>query len=211
MIERASPELLPSSGINASGKHQTCDLSPALSPLSLPHPLNLDSGGVRTQRASWAGRGGEQGGMMEGCPGLAWKLSGGRGVSWVISLFPRYSLLFTLRPSAVTSDSGCRKEREERRGQRKCWWRPLGGSETQMLAVPRVDCPVRALETPAMGRPFPEQGDMTSRQVLTPSPRLHTPPLECATGDPQPSSLLLSTKPRARALPGGGGGRRGPP
>lgn len=76
MIERASPELLPSSGINASGKPQTCDLSPALSPVSLPHPLNLDSGGVRTQRASWAGRGGEQGGMMEGRPGLAWKLSG---------------------------------------------------------------------------------------------------------------------------------------
>lgn len=58
-----------------------------------------------------------------------------------------------------------------------------------------------------MGRPFPEQGDVTSRQVLTPSPRLHTPPLECATGDPQPSSLLLSTQPRGRALPGGGAER----
>lgn len=139
MMERASLEHLPSSGIDALGKHQNCDPPPALFPLSLLRPLNLDSGGVRTPRASWADGGGEQDRTSEGCPDSAWELGGevGGGKGRVASYFSFFSRLSPLYPLPTRGRSTLRVREGEggETGQEKCRGRPLGGSEAQVPAL----------------------------------------------------------------------------
>lgn len=156
----------------------------------------MASGGVRTPRANWA----DVGGGREVSKAALWKAvptplrnSGGevRDGS-VASYFSFFSGLSPLYRSAnhchsrltVREGDGGRRRRREKKSS------PLGASDAQMLALPLADCPVGALETPPMGGSFPQQGDVTSRQVLTPSLRLHARPPEWAC-----------TQPRDRALP----------
>lgn len=86
---------------------------------------------------------------------------------------------------------------------------PSGRVRSPYVGVPHVDYPVGALgkQTSSTGRPFPDQGYMTPRQVLMPSFLLHTPLPECVQETFLPFHSTLHS---AQGLGSPGGALEGP-